>query len=147
DEIEHRAVSRSPRGTEGQAESGAKVIFELTGDGPFDRPVTGIVYARGHLICEQTSAVFEKLDGQHANIFERLENAAGGVFGGTLGGGIKARGRSHREAQNAVTMMVFNERVEGNLSAKRAHRKHRHFAGEAHETLKDKRHGGKFRLG
>jgi len=50
DEIDHGGMAGESRGAEGQAEDGAEMVFELTGDGTFDGPVAGIVDARGHFV-------------------------------------------------------------------------------------------------
>src|SRR6202040_3147327 len=68
DEIEHGGVAGESCGAEGQAEDGAKMIFELAGNRAFDGPMAGIVDARGHFIGEQAAVVFEKFDGEDADI-------------------------------------------------------------------------------
>ena len=53
---------------ERQAHDGAQMIFELAGERAFDRPVAGIVDARGHFVGEQAAVLFEKFDGEHADV-------------------------------------------------------------------------------
>ena len=69
DEIEHRAVAGRSRGAEREAEDGAEMILKLACDGTFDGPVAGIVDARSHFIGEELALVFEKFDGEDADVF------------------------------------------------------------------------------
>jgi len=46
----------------------------------------------GPFVGKQLAAVFEKFDGEHADVLQGFENAAGGVFRGALDGGLEARG-------------------------------------------------------
>src|SRR5260370_41917256 len=85
-------------GAEREAEDGAKMILELAGDGAFDGPVAGIVDARGHFVGEELALVFEKFDGEDADVLQGFENEAGGVFRGALDGGFKARRGGGRDA-------------------------------------------------
>ena len=50
DEVEHGAVAGGCGGAEREAEDGAKMVFELAGDGAFNGPVAGIVDAGGHFV-------------------------------------------------------------------------------------------------
>jgi len=45
-------VAVGSRGAQREAEYGAKMIFELAGDGAFNSPVAGIVDARRHFVDE-----------------------------------------------------------------------------------------------
>src|SRR4029077_21095835 len=69
DEIEHGAMAGGSGGTEREAEDGAEVVFELTGDSAFDGPMAGIVDAGGHFVGEEFALLFEKFDGEYADIF------------------------------------------------------------------------------
>ena|SRR5712692_3849352 len=69
DEIYHRTTAGSPGGAEWQAEDGAKMVFKLAGDRAFDGPVAGVMDARGHLVGEEASLIFEKFDDKNAGIF------------------------------------------------------------------------------
>src|SRR5260370_28663538 len=102
DEIEHGAVAGGSRGAEREAEDGAKMVFELAGDGAFDGPVAGIVDAGSHFIGKKLALVFEKFDGEHADVLQGFEKAAGGVFGRALNGGLRRRGGRRRPAGAAV---------------------------------------------
>lgn len=83
-QVDHGTVTGGFRSAERKAEDGAEMVFELAGDRPFYRPVAGIVNARRHFVSEEEAPLLEKLDGQHADVLQRLENATGNVFGGAL---------------------------------------------------------------
>jgi hypothetical protein len=83
-QVDHGTVTGWSGGAERKAEDRAQMVFELAGDRPFDGPVAGIVNARRHFVSEEAALVLEKLDGQHADVLQRLENATGNVFGGAL---------------------------------------------------------------
>jgi hypothetical protein len=68
------------------------MVLELAGDGAFDGPVAGIVDARGHFVGEELALVFEKFDGEDADVFQGFENAVGGSFCGALDFCIEAGG-------------------------------------------------------
>jgi len=68
DEIEHGAMAGGSRGAEREAEDSAEMVLELAGDGTFDGPVAGVVDARSHFIGEELALVFEKFDGEHADV-------------------------------------------------------------------------------
>src|SRR5260370_20398561 len=99
-------------GAEREAEDGAKMILELAGDGAFDGPVAGIVDARGHFVGEELALVFEKFDGEDADVLQGFENEAGGVFRGALDGGFKAGRGGEGEGGGGGAGMGFGEPVE-----------------------------------
>src|SRR6267378_3899366 len=101
------------RGAEREAEDGAEMILKLAGDGAFDGPVAGVVDARGHFIGEKIALVFEKFNGEDADILEGFENAVSGSFRGALDFRIEARGGRDGEAEDAAAVVVFHERVDG----------------------------------
>src|ERR1700682_159786 len=117
------------------------MVLELACDGAFDSPVAGIVDARGHFVCKKRALVFEKFDGEHADILQGFENAAGGGFRDGRNGGLEARGGGEREAEDAVAVVVFHERVNGGFAIARADRKDGEFASEGDETLEDQFYG------
>src|SRR5258706_2071436 len=118
------------------------MVLELAGDSAFDSPVAGIVDARGHFVGKQLAAVFEKFDGEHADVLQRFENAAGGVFRGALDGGLEARGGGEREAEDAVAVVVFHARVKGGFPISRAGPKDGEVAAGRGKTPGDQVYGG-----
>src|SRR6266852_2022386 len=117
DEIEHGAVAGRAGRAEREGEDGAEMILKLAGDGAFNGPVAGIVDAGGHFVGEEIAVVLEKFDGEDADVLHGFENAVSGSFRGALDFGIEARGGCQRKAEDAATMMVFYERVNGGLSS------------------------------
>src|SRR5258707_7226925 len=87
DEIEHGAVAGGSRGAEREAEDGAEMVLELAGDGAFDGPVAGIVNTWSQFVGKEFATVFEKFDGEDADVFDGFENAVGSTFRGALNGG------------------------------------------------------------
>src|SRR2546425_574409 len=123
------------------------MIFELTGDGAFNGPVTRIVDARGYFVGEKPALVLEKFDGKHADVLQRFEKTAGGIFRGALDGGFKAGGGSEGKAQNAAAMVVFDERIKSDFARARANRENRKLASERHEAFEDETNGRQLRFG
>jgi hypothetical protein len=123
DQIEHGAVAGGAGGAERQAEDGAEMVLKLAGDRAFDGPVAGIVDARSHFVDEKFALMFEKFEGEHADVLQRFENAVGGSFRGTLNIGLKARGGSERQPEDAAAVVIFHERINGGFAILRAHRK------------------------
>src|ERR1700722_1583171 len=91
DQIEHRGGTDGERRAEREADHGAKVIFELTGQRAFDRPMTGIVDAWGHLVGKELAVLFEKFDTEHAYVLEFVEYGASGLLGRSLDCWIEMR--------------------------------------------------------
>ena len=92
-QIEHGAVAGRAGRAEREAEYGAKMIFELAGDGAFDCPVAGIVHARRHFVGQKFVLMLKKFKSKHADVFQGFEHPAGGLFSGALDGRIEARRR------------------------------------------------------
>jgi hypothetical protein len=120
DEIEHGAMAGGSCGAEREAKDGAEMVLELAGDGAFDGPVAGIVDAGSHFVGEEFALAFEEFDGEDADVLERFEDAMGGAFRGALNLGVEARGRSEGEAEDAATMVVFDERIDRRLAGLRS---------------------------
>ena len=135
------------RGAERHAQDGAEMVFELTGDGAFDGPVAGIVDARGHFVGEEQAIVFEKLDGQDANIFQGFQDVASGIFGGALNRRLEARSGRERKTENAAAMVVFDERIDGRFAIAGANGEDGKLARERHEAFEDERNRGQLGLG
>jgi len=106
-------VASGSRGAEREAEDGAKMILELAGDGALDGPVAGIVNARGHFIGEEFALMFEEFNGENAYVFQGFENAVSGSLCGALDFWIEARGGRERKAEDAIAMVIFDQRVDG----------------------------------
>src|ERR1700694_5807413 len=137
DEIKQGAVAGRSRGAERQAEDGAEMVLELAGDGAFDRPVAGIVDTRSHFIGEKLALVFEEFDGEDPDVLQRFENSVSGFFRIALDGRLEARGGCERQPEDAVAMVVFDERVNGGLARARADRKNGEVAREGDGQLGD----------
>ena len=84
DQVEHRRAADWERRAEREADDSAQMIFELACERAFNRPVAGVVNARSHFVGEKFSSLFEEFDGEHANVFELVEDSASGLFGGAL---------------------------------------------------------------
>src|SRR5260370_14914760 len=123
------------------------MIFELTGDGVSNGPVTRIVDARGYFVGEKPALVVEKFDGKHADVLQRFKKTAGRIFRGALDGGFKTGGGSEGKAQNAAAMVVFNERIKSDFARARANRENRKLASERHEAFEDESNGRQLRFG
>src|SRR5882762_5415098 len=147
DEIEHGAVAGGCGGAKREAEDGAEMILKLAGDGAFDGPVAGIVDARSHFVNEKFSLVFKEFKGEDADVFQGFEDAVGGPFGGTLDAGLKTRGGRERQAEDAVAVMIFHQRVDSGFAIAGADREDGEFTSEQHETLEDKGDGRHLGLG
>ena len=66
---------RAQRSTEpsGSPHDRPQVVLELAGLGALDRPVPGVVHARGDLVGEQPVADLEQLQRQHADVVEPVQ--------------------------------------------------------------------------
>src|ERR1700733_14101760 len=113
------------------------MIFELAGEGAFDGPVTGIVYAGGHFISEQAAVQLEKFDGEYADVLQFVEDAVDGCFRGALDGGIESRSGSKREAQDTAAMMIFDEGIDGGFAGAGADGQDAELAREIHEAFEN----------
>ena len=146
DEIEHGGMAGESRGAEGHAEDRAEMVFELAGNRAFDGPMAGIMNARSHFVGEQAAIVFEKLDGEDADIFKGFQDVAGGVFGGALNGRFEARSGRERKTENAATMVVFDERIDGRFAVAGANGEDGKLARKRHEAFEDEWNRGQLGL-
>ena len=89
------------------------MVFKLRGVGAFDGPVAGVVDARRHLVGEEMGAADEELDGEDADVFEAFEEVGEVGFGERLELGVRG---CARDAEDAVAVEVFGERIEGELA-------------------------------
>src|SRR4051794_9386838 len=69
-EIQHCAVAAGGGRAERQVEDGAQVVLELARLRAFDSPVARVVYARSHLVGDQSPSLHEELDGENPGIAE-----------------------------------------------------------------------------
>jgi len=81
-------------------------------------------------LASKLAAVFEKFDGEHADVLQGFENAAGGVFRGALDGGLEARGGGEREAGGCRCGGGFPRAGKWRFAIARADRKDGEFASE-----------------
>ena len=91
--------------------------------------------------------MFEKCDGEDADIFEGFEDLACGVFGGTLNGRFEAGGGSEREAENASAMVVFDERINSRFAVAGTNGEDGKLTRERYEAFEDERDRWKLGLG
>ncbi|MND90312.1 hypothetical protein D3C80_823890 [compost metagenome] len=117
------------------------MVLELAALGAFDGPVAGVVHARGDLVGLQAAVDFEELEGQHADIVELLEHAAGVVFGQALEQMIFT---GNRQAQNAVLVGVVHQRIETSFAITGTHSDQRHFTGERYKAFQQARNATQF---
>src|SRR5258708_9575835 len=120
------------------------MVFELAGDGAFDRPVAGIVDARRHFVGQQTAVTFEQFDGQDSYVVERLEDAASGRFRFALQSFRQTRSGRQRKTQDSIAMVIFDQPIKGGFPIARAHREDRKLARKFHEFFEYQRSGRDF---
>src|SRR5258708_18306672 len=104
------------------------MVFELAGDGTFDRPVAGIVDARRHFVGQETAVTFEQFDGEDSHVVEKLEDAASGGFRFALQSFRQTRSGRQRKTQDSIAMVIFNQRIKGGFAIARTHREDRKLA-------------------
>src|SRR2546430_17375780 len=97
------------------------MVFKLAGDRSFDGPVAGIVDARRHLVGQQAALVLEKLDGQYADILQRLQNSAGNVLGRALHPRLQLRSKTKSEAKETAALMGLHDMVKSRVCLWRVH--------------------------
>src|ERR1700680_1697423 len=115
DEIDHGAVPERARGAERQVEDGAQVILELTGGGPLDGPVSGVVNARRHLVGDEPAAAHEELQRQDAGIAKMRQHAREIARGQALPA-RRPEGRTG-ESQDSPAVDVAAQRIDRELAA------------------------------
>src|SRR5580658_8784860 len=97
------------------------------------------MHPRSHLIRQQLAIAFEKLDSQYAHIVQGFEHLARRIFGSHVNLGTHRWRGSQRETQNAVAVVILNQRIESRLTRLAAHGKHRKLSGEGDKTFHGKR--------
>ena len=134
DEVEHDRLAERLRRAERESENSANVILELARHRAVDRPVARVVDARRELVREQPPLDLEQLDGQHADVAERVEELRRDLLGLTL----RRAGRgSARDRQDPASVLVLGERVEGGLAVAAARRDDRQLAIERNDLLRE----------
>src|SRR5882762_6466519 len=139
DQIEHSRAAQRARRAQWQADHGAQVIFELAGERAFDSPMPRIVDARRHFVSQQAPFVLEKFDGQHANILQRIANAASRVLSGMLERPIQLRRRRQGQAQNSAPMVILHQRIHRGFAGAPANSQNAQLASERDQPLEQER--------
>src|SRR5690606_39323706 len=114
-----------------------EVVFELAGFGPFDRPVSRIVHAWGHLVRDESAAFDEELDGQHPRIVEMLHQAREMPLRLLLQRCVAVR--RDGMAQDTRLVRVPRQRIKPRLSARAADADERDLAAEIYKSLVNQR--------
>src|SRR6185503_10190013 len=125
-----RAAERQPRDR-------AHVVFKLAGLGALDGPVTGVMDARRHLVGDEPAAFDEIFDAEDTRVAERAEQATMVTLGRSLQPRIHV-GRA-RDGEDAVRVLVFDERVALDAARTVADGDQRHLAREIDEAFIDER--------
>src|SRR5689334_9788504 len=92
------------------------MVLELAGFRALYRPVAGVVDARSHLVRDEPSLILKKLDRQDADIVQTRHQARQMILGLRLHLRRPIGRGSRRQAQNALAMMIRDERIESGLS-------------------------------
>ena len=145
DQVDHGAVAGRARRAERHPENRPQVVLELAGGAALDGPVAGVVYARGHLVGDQTALAHEELDVEHADVAEVLQ-AAGEVIDRAAVPASRAVGCAGHP-QNALSVNVAVQRIENGFTPRAARSDDRHFALERHPFLVDQRHAAEAQPG
>ena len=115
DQIEHSCVPGAFGRSERASGNSEQVIGKLAGFGAFDRPMSRIMNAWRKLICQQPVVDDEQFERDYADVIQPLQQSPDIVarqrmeFRGGNGRG--------RKPQNAVTMLVSSQRINGNFPA------------------------------
>src|SRR5688572_5245289 len=135
DDVDHDGVAAWRGAAERQPRDGAHVVFELAGLGALDRPVSGIVDARRHLVGDQPSALDEILDAEHADVAERAHQPPVVAPGKALQPRVRPGRAGDRE--DAAGVHVLGERVGLHVAGPVARRDERDLAREFHHPFVD----------
>ncbi len=126
------------------------MVLELAGDRTLDRPVAGVVDARGDLVEHRALGRGEELTGEHADIAERLRDLRGQGAGGRHLRPDRRRGGHGRAGEDAVLVHVLGAVPIDDPAVRPAAEDHRELAREPHEAFVDQRDIGQvqpFRVG
>ena len=110
------------------------MVLELARDGAVDRPVPGVVDARRELVREQPPVDLEQLDGQHADVAERVQKLARDLLCLRL----RRVGRgSARDRRGSRRDAVLGERVEDAFRRRDRARRRSKLAIERNDLLRE----------
>src|SRR4029077_12859295 len=100
------------------------MVFELACHGSFNCPMSGVMNPRRHFIGEEFAIAFEEFDGQNTDIVQGFQDFACRVFCSLLYLWTDAWRGSQGETQDAVAMMILNQRIKGGFTCLAAHGEH-----------------------
>ncbi len=124
---------------EGQSRHRAEVVLELTRLRTDVGPVTAVVYPRCHLVAQQPIAHVEQFDREHADVVELGHDRRRDRLRLLLQCRLEVGGGSQRQSEDAVAMMVLDQRVGGGGAVTCAHGDDRQLAIETHERFEQRR--------
>ena len=131
-DVEHDDRPDLPGTAQRQPRHHARLLLELAAVGRIQRPVARVMRARRHLVGQQP-AVFQhkELDAQDAAVFQPLGQADGGGTG-LLGQRWRHGGRHGADRQNALPVLVGDQRVDGHLAVGPSRQQHRGLGRQRH---------------
>ena len=142
DQIGHHRIAVARRLAERPAANRPNMVLELADETGIERPMAGIMDARGEFVDDQRLALalaLEHLHAKHADMAERVGDLAGNLFGRDRRAVGDAGGRA-ADGEDAVLMHVLHRVVEGERAVLTAHDDHRDFAFEQHQAFEQRRH-------
>ena len=140
DAVHHHARAARRRRAEGEPQHRAEMVLELARLRAFDRPVPGVVHAGRDLVREQVAADVEQLDREHPDVVELGEESGRDGRAARLQRVVEAGRRCVAHAEDAVGVLVLDERPARDGAVGAAHREHGELAVEGEELLEDARH-------
>src|SRR5579872_5880091 len=143
DQVAHLDRAEPRRRAERPAGYGANMLLELRGQRAVDRPMAGIVDARGEFVDDQAlRAVMvahdEHLDRENADIVQGLDDLARDLARRRLGRGAHHGGQT-RAGEDVALVLVLAKIEGGEIAVEAARGDQRDFALEAHEAFQDGR--------
>ena len=131
-DIGHLRIRVPFGGPERPASNRPDVVLKLADGAGVDRPMAGVVHARGEFVDDQalpgreTAAKVEHLDGQHPDVVERRGDRRGNAARLLQVGRGHARGHD-RAAQNALCVHIVGAVIECELACRAARPKQQTF--------------------
>ncbi len=119
---------------EREPEDRSQVVLELARRGAVDRPVPRVVDARRELVGEQPPLDLEELDGEDADVVERVEKGGADLLCFAL---RRIARRGARDAQDALAVQVLADGPEARVAFPRAHADDRQLPVERDELLRE----------
>src|ERR1700682_5177643 len=101
--------------------------------------MSGIVGSGRHFVGQQSTLVLKKLNGQHSDILKRLKHPPRGILGCPLYGGVKPRCRGERKPQDALPMVILDQRIKCSFPRASPHSQQAHLTCERNEALQNER--------